>query len=217
MHRVLTALLVVVAAVARAAEEAALKAEPAIGAAPAPVLDFRPLLQMLIALAIVVVAIKYGLPRLMGAAQKKMSTSLGGAIRIEESATIPGGSLYLVTVRDRTLLLGITAQGVQNLADLTPSPDTPAAPPAFFELVDQRLQAPATHAVIVEPEVETQVAVVQTPKAPAAQPAQTDPEAWDIDEDPADAPVGIQRMRKRGRLSQDEVEEALKRLRQIAG
>lgn len=98
------------------------------------------LFQLLAALGIVLALLKWVLPKVMAKMNKRLVTKVGSTIRIEETAAFAGGMLYVVTARDKTLLLAVGAQGVQCLADLTQ-----AAPqsnrehdeePAFFELVE---------------------------------------------------------------------------------
>ena len=74
---------------------------------------------MLFALAIVGAGLKFALPALMKRFGGRISTPTNGSIRIEESAAFPGGRLYVVEARGRTLLLGATSQNVACLADLT--------------------------------------------------------------------------------------------------
>jgi flagellar biogenesis protein FliO len=80
---------------------------------------FGPVVQMLFALALVGAGIKFALPALMKRFGGRISTQANGTIRIEESAAFPGGRLYVVEARGRTLLLGATGQNVSCLADLT--------------------------------------------------------------------------------------------------
>jgi flagellar biogenesis protein FliO len=78
-----------------------------------------PVVQLLLALALVGAGIKWALPAIVKRFGGRISTEIGGTIRIEESAAFPGGRLYVVEARGRTLLLGTTAQSVACLADLT--------------------------------------------------------------------------------------------------
>lgn len=93
---------------------------PSPAAYEASPVGFGPVLQMLAALLLVGAGIKFALPAIM----KRFgggfaASSKEGGIRIEESATIPGGKLYVVEVRGRTLLLGSTASNISMLADVT--------------------------------------------------------------------------------------------------
>lgn len=94
-----------------------------------------PLLQMLIALGIVFALLKFGLPKVASRLNKHLATPLNSSIRIEESANFAGGALYLVNVKQRTLLLSVGTHGVNCLADVTESTPTPELP-TFNELVD---------------------------------------------------------------------------------
>lgn len=96
-----------------------------LGTRPSPAsydaspVGFGPIVQMLFALALVGAGIKFALPALMKRFGGRISTQTNGTIRIEESAAFPGGRLYVVEARGRTLLLGATGQNVSCLADLT--------------------------------------------------------------------------------------------------
>lgn len=77
-------------------------------------------LQMTLALMLVAIGLRYGLPRLISWAGKTgVGSRLDGEIRLLESRAVPGGSLLMVKARDRLLLIGATPQGMQLLADLT--------------------------------------------------------------------------------------------------
>ncbi len=93
------------------------------------------IIQMIIAVAIVVGLMKVVLPKIVSKMGGKLTTTLNGGIRIEESATFPGGNLYVVTVSDRKLLLGATPQSISTLADLGPV-NKPNPGPAFMEYLD---------------------------------------------------------------------------------
>lgn len=78
-----------------------------------------PVLQLVLALLLVGAGVKVALPAIVKRFGGRLSTEVGSTIRIEESAAFPGGRLYVVEARGRTLLLGATAQSVSCLADLT--------------------------------------------------------------------------------------------------
>ena len=78
-----------------------------------------PVVQLVLALALVGGALRFALPAIVKRFGGRLATEVGGSIRIEESAAFPGGRLYVVEARGRTLLLGATAQNVSCLADLT--------------------------------------------------------------------------------------------------
>lgn len=95
--------------------------------------------QLGIALLIVAVGLRWGLPRLLRWAGKTGDgTPLDGQIRILETRSAVGGSLMLVKARDKLLLIGATPQGMHLLADLTdtlPKPETPTLTESAFEQV----------------------------------------------------------------------------------
>lgn len=105
-----------------------------------------PLLQMLIAVAIVFGLVKWALPKLLGKVNKKLVPELGSSIHIEESASFAGGSLFVVRARRKTLLLSVASTGVTCLADLGDSEVEDVPPPTFQEMV---LAAPGTKASAV--------------------------------------------------------------------
>ena len=113
------------------------KPSPGVGAAPG---DGTPgvmsLVQMFFAVAIVLLVLKYLMPKLVGKFGGKITTKLNGGIKIEESANFAGGSLYVVTVRDKSLLLGVSGTQITCLADLgVVVPPNPG--PTFGDYVEQ--------------------------------------------------------------------------------
>ncbi len=90
---------------------------------PAPVnispITGSSMVQMLIVLAAVLAIVKFGMPRIMAMFGNRLVTGTTANIRIEESASFPGGNLYVVRARNKTLLLGVANAGIQCLADLT--------------------------------------------------------------------------------------------------
>lgn len=111
--------------------------EPKASAPNAPALGGMQILQMAIAIAIVFAILKFGLPKMMEKFGKKISTSLNSAIDLQEAASFGAGSLQVITVRGKTLLLGVTPTGITCLADLSDTESVAANTPAFFDLVDQ--------------------------------------------------------------------------------
>lgn len=99
------------------------------------------LLQMGVALAVVLVLLKFVVPKLVTKFGKQTIGKSKGGIVIEESAAFGTGHLNVVAVRGRTLLIGVTQQNVSLVADLTEPTIAEATPeevePAFFELLDQ--------------------------------------------------------------------------------
>jgi flagellar biogenesis protein FliO len=96
--------------------------------------------QLGIALLIVAVGLRWGLPRLLRWAGRTGDGSpVDGQIRIIETRSAVGGSLMLVKARDKLLLIGATPQGMHLLADLTdtlPKPEpAPIAESAFEQVL----------------------------------------------------------------------------------
>lgn len=104
------------------------------------------LLQMLVAIGIVVVVLKFILPKFIAKANRRLQPTLGSSISIEESATFAGGNLVVVKARSKTLLLCVSPQAVTCLADLT-EPVTAPEGRAFFEVLDDAGIAPDAAAV----------------------------------------------------------------------
>lgn len=93
------------------------------------------LLQMVVAVFVVMILMKLFLPKMMAKYGSKLSTGLNSAIKVEESASFAGGSIHLVTVRGRTLLLGSTPTTISTLADLGEAPKNDPGP-TFMEMVE---------------------------------------------------------------------------------
>ncbi|HVT14126.1 MAG TPA: flagellar biosynthetic protein FliO [Fimbriimonadaceae bacterium] len=110
---------------------------------------FMSFLQMIIALGIVLALLKFVMPKLVTKLNKKIVTNVGGGIHIEESAAFAGGNLYIVRAKSKTLLLSVTAQGVNCLADLTTAPSAPE-PESFGDLVDKEMSRPLPPFAVVE-------------------------------------------------------------------
>jgi flagellar biogenesis protein FliO len=99
---------------------------------------FAQVMQMILALAIVVMLVKWLAPKLLVKFAKKPTTNSGTDIEVQESLTLAGGQVLLINVRGRTLLLG---SGLTTLADLTdeqPSPVTGGE--SDFDKVLERLK-----------------------------------------------------------------------------
>lgn len=107
----------------------ATKAVPSGGA-----LGGMQLIQLVVALGIVIAILKFILPKIVGKFNKRLTTSLGSSINIEESASFAGGSLFIVSARGKSLLISVTPQAVTCLSDLTASQPEEKA---FFEIVDE--------------------------------------------------------------------------------
>lgn len=128
-----------------------------------------PILQTIVVLGIVLFALKTAAPKILAKWNKRIVAKTGGQIRIEESATFAGGSLYVVEARGKTLLLSVGANGVSCLSELN-SPAPASEPPLFMEIVEQESArqgddpAPPQAAVYLEDE---------EPEVPAGEAAQT--------------------------------------------
>ena len=120
-----------------------------------PNLGVAQFVPMLVALGIIFFLLKYALPKVVGKFNKRLTTPLSSPITLEESASFATGSLQVVTVRGKSMLLAITQQGVTFLSEVPDS--APIDPtPAFFELLDRESEEPKpqkliTHAVVEEP------------------------------------------------------------------
>ncbi|MFN3682869.1 MAG: hypothetical protein ACK41F_02920 [Fimbriimonadaceae bacterium] len=142
------------------------KAEPsAAPASPAPALGVMPVLQMAVALAIVILVVKYALPWGIRTFGKRMVTPVDSPIRVQETAACGASTLHVVTVRGRTLLVASGPQGANLIADLT---EAPPQPKTFLDLVEEAEPAkaqPPVHAAIetedAEPEPERLAEVLE--------------------------------------------------------
>lgn len=77
------------------------------------------LIQMIIALVVVIVLVKFAMPKVISMFGNRLVSGSTATLRIEETAVFPGGNLYVVQARHKTLLLGVATGGIQCLADLT--------------------------------------------------------------------------------------------------
>lgn len=135
------------------------------------------LLQLVIAVGIVLVLLKWLLPKILSKFNKRIHTSLGSSIKIEESASFAGGMLYVVSARNKQLLLCAGQQGVTFLADLTPSQNKEPEQDAFFELLD---------AAQTKPQSELFKAAVHVPAHEQEPPSMS----------PDEAQIALERLRK---------------------
>lgn len=111
----------------------------AVGAGP----GIGSLFNVLLALGIVYILLKVAMPKLLGRMNRRLATGTSSEIRIEESATFAGGSLYVVNARGRALLLSVSGGGVQCLADLTETAPAAPEPPTFGDFVEQEIKSAA--------------------------------------------------------------------------
>jgi len=133
------------------------------------------LFQLILALGIVAALLKFVLPRFFPSLKNRVQTSLGSTIKIEETATFPGGNLLVVKVRDKSVLIGATPQSISFLADLTPTSEEPKA---FFEMVDAApgKKAPAFAVIPDEAQIPvTPPATIRRKVAEVKEKATTDP------------------------------------------
>ncbi|MCB0824685.1 MAG: FliO/MopB family protein [Armatimonadetes bacterium] len=138
-------------------------------------------LQMLLALAIVFGLLKFMLPKVVAKMGKSLTSAGGSGIRILETANFGAGTLQVVEVHGKTLLLGVSQNGVNLITDLTEANPQKDSEPAFFELVDQAETQEETELekVAVKRQQPTAKAK-QTAKAyGAATPSQPTPESGD--------------------------------------
>jgi flagellar biogenesis protein FliO len=127
------------------------KASPPVGPMQADTggVGFMSFLQMMIALAIVLVLLKFVMPKLVTKLNTKIVTKVGSEIHIQESAAFAGGSLYIVQAKSKSLLLSVTSTGVSCLADLTSSTEQQELP-TFQEIVDKEVEGPLQPFAVVE-------------------------------------------------------------------
>jgi flagellar biogenesis protein FliO len=122
-------------------------------------------LTALVALGIAIVLLKYFAPKLLAKFNRGLATPLNSSVIVEESASFASGSLQVVTVRGKSILLAISPQGVTYLTDVpSHAPVDPA--PAFFELLDEQSSEPKTQKLVTHAVVET-----EEPVAPLAKKA----------------------------------------------
>lgn len=148
---------------------------PAPAGAAMPTL---PLMQTLVALAIVAALIKWVLPKCASWLTRRTSGTTGSGIRIESTATVGTATLHVVHAGARRVLIGVTSQSVNALAEWEDEPSS-SGEPVFLDVLDAAVESAPTRAVI-------------EPASPRKKP--------------------IARLK-----TQEEVEDALQRLRRLAG
>lgn len=148
--------LIATASVLAQAQTGALGTKPDVVAhtatSPQPVVGGWEFVQMGLALAIVFGLLKFGLPKLMAKFGRSLSTNLNSEIKLQEAASFGAGTLQVVEVRGKTLLLSVGQQGVNFLADLTDG-TAKNTEHAFFEILEDKVETAdiPTHAVIAQP------------------------------------------------------------------
>lgn len=144
------------------------------------------LLQMIIAVIVVFGLMKFLLPKMMGKFGGKLATKVGSTIKIEESASFAGGTLYVVNVKDKSLLLGVTGTTISTLADLGPV-NKPNPGPTFMEYLESTDGAKA---------VVTELPVTETPVVEEVEPTQEVVGEFAVVETDGDAKAALERLQK---------------------
>ena len=107
-------------------------------------IGFAQVFQMLLALVVVLFIVKWVAAKYLTKFAKTGAAKSSGELKIEQAATVSGGQILLMTVRGRTLLVGVGASGFATLADLTEedtSDDSPTPKSeADFDKVLNRLK-----------------------------------------------------------------------------
>ena len=85
-------------------------------------IGFAAVFQMLLALVIVVLLVRWLVPKYAAKLSKRFTTNAGTDLLVQESASIAGHQIVLVKARGRTLLVGASSSGLTLLADLTEEP-----------------------------------------------------------------------------------------------
>ncbi len=105
--------------------------EPQSGGVQIPILQS---LQVLFAFLLLLIGLKYSFPKILSYFNANLSANLESGIKIEESVNFATGKLYIVTARDKTLLLSATPAGVSCLAELGEDPF--GSDEAFLDVLD---------------------------------------------------------------------------------
>jgi hypothetical protein len=91
-----------------------------------PAVETKNVVQMLFALAVVALIIKFLLPRWLQRMGGLKGASGFGEIKLIESKPLNNGTLHLIEARGRTLLVATTQGGANLIADLTEFEEQPA-------------------------------------------------------------------------------------------
>ncbi len=124
------------------------------------------ILQTVLVLGVVLFVLKVFGPKLIAKFSRKLVIHTTGLIKVEESATFAGGSLYVVEARGKSLLLCVGANGVTCLSELQSNTKTDAQP-LFMEMIDQEIEAQVAkprpvHAAVYLEETEEPVVPIVT-------------------------------------------------------
>lgn len=184
---------------------------------PTPIFNALEMTQMFLALGLVFFLLKWALPKIAAKMNRRLVAKSGADIKLEEAASFGSGSLQVVEVRSKVLLLGVMPTGISFLAELTDEA-TDADEQAFFEMVDEANERPTNdlRAVVVMPndradEDAGEVEIVTTPGTTIEESdGRVDPYA-----------VRSRRQQKISEisehLSEDEVHGVLERLTRLTG
>jgi hypothetical protein len=114
-------------------------------------MGMMPFFQLMVALGVVLLVLKFVLPKFVTKLNKRLVTGSGSGIKVEESAAFAGGNLYIVNARGKTLLLSVATSGVNCLADLT-EPQAKPEGPTFIEILEQASAQPEEVELLPVPE-----------------------------------------------------------------
>lgn len=90
-----------------------------------PLLGIGPLIQMLLALAVVVALIRWLVPKYLAKIGKRTGrAALNPEFQVLDSTLLGAATLHLVKVRGRTLVISTTPSHSSLIADLTEEPET---------------------------------------------------------------------------------------------
>lgn len=105
-----------------------------------PIVDFRGVFQLVVAVGIVLVLLKFGLPWIVKVFGAKNGATSGDQINVKGTVAFGAGTLGIVEVHGKSLLVSATQTSINLVCDLgSPTAEQPAASqePAFFEVLDQ--------------------------------------------------------------------------------
>ncbi len=122
-------------------QDPAARPEPSRGSSPMDALT------PLVVCALILLAARWVLPR-VAKAFGKPAAATGRLVTVEETVPFGPGTLSVVTVEGRRLLVGTSPSSIALVSDLTPAPGVPkpAESPAFFEMLDEAIASPPASA-----------------------------------------------------------------------
>lgn len=98
--------------------------------------SMMPMIQMLITAVVLFGLFKWLAPKIRNWVGTRMDKPLESDLKIEESATLAQGALYVVSLRGKSILIGATPQSISLLTELTPN-TVATEEPVFFEMLDK--------------------------------------------------------------------------------